>query len=210
MTLINELVIIYLRKVICMVHRLSKMIANFLLHKNVISETEIDIYIYGYEIIILGIIDVFIVLIVGLIFNQFITMLIFFTMFISVRLYTGGYHANTVLKCKAVFISICISLVFLSEFKFPYYLHILIMLLYLITSFFLAPIENHNKPLTSEEQTKYRRISIAMSLFWSIADVFSYFFAIKICTSITVTAFFITLLMIIGEYGKGGKDNAQE
>ena len=164
----------------CMVHRLSKMIANFLLHKNVISEMEIDIYIYGYETIILGIIDFFIVLIVGLIFNQFITMLIFFTMFISVRLYTGGYHANTVLKCKAVFISICISLVFLSEFKFPYYLHILIMLLYLITSFFLAPIENHNKPLTSEEQTKYRRISIAMSLFWSIADVFSYFFAIKI------------------------------
>ena len=69
----------------CMVHRLSKMIANFLLHKNVISETEIDIYIYGYETIILGIIDFFIVLIVGLIFNQFITMLIFFTMFISVR-----------------------------------------------------------------------------------------------------------------------------
>lgn len=62
----------------CMVHRLSKMIANFLLHKNVISETEIDIYIYGYETIILGIIDFFIVLIVGLIFNQFITMLIFF------------------------------------------------------------------------------------------------------------------------------------
>lgn len=72
----------------CMVHQLSKMIANFLLHKNVISETEIDIYIYGYETIILGIIDFFIVLIVGLIFNQFITMLIFFTMFISVRLYT--------------------------------------------------------------------------------------------------------------------------
>ena len=193
-----------------MVHRLSKMIANFLLHKNVISETEIDIYIYGYETIILGIIDFFIVLIVGLIFNQFITMLIFFTMFISVRLYTGGYHANTVLKCKAVFISICISLVFLLEFKFPYYLHILIMLLYLITSFFLAPIENHNKPLTSEEQTKYRRISIAMSLFWSIADVFSYFFAIKICTTITVTALFITLLMIIGEYGKGGEINEQK
>ncbi len=193
-----------------MVHRLSKMIADFLLHKNVIPETEIDIYIYGYETVILGIIDFFIVLAVGLIFNKLLTMLIFFAMFISVRLYTGGYHANTVLKCKVVFISICISLVFLSEFKFPYYLHILIMFLYLITSFFLAPIENYNKPLTNEEQTKYRRISIAMSLFWSIAAMFSYFFAIKICTTITVTAFFITLLMIIGEYGKGGKINEQK
>lgn len=192
-----------------MIHRLSKVIADFLLHKNIIPETEIDVYIYGYETVILGIIDFFIVLAVGFIFNKIITMLIFFAMFISVRLYTGGYHANTVLKCKVVFVLICISLVFLSEFKFPYYLYILMMLLYVITSFFLAPIENYNKPLTSEEQMKYRRISIAMSIFWSIADVFSYFFAIKICTTITVTAFFITLLMIIGEYGKGGKINEQ-
>lgn len=193
-----------------MIHRLSKMIAEFLLHKNVISETEIDIYIYGYETVILGFIDFLIVLAVGFIFNKMITILIFFAMFISVRLYTGGFHANTVLRCKAIFISICISVSLLSEFKFPYYLYIFIMLLYLITSFFLAPIENYNKPLTSEEQTKYRRISIAMSMFWSIAAVFSYFFAIKICTTITVTAFFITLLMIIGEYGKGGKINEQE
>ena len=192
-----------------MIHRLSKVIADFLLHKNIIPETEIDVYIYGYETVILGIIDFFIVLAVGFIFNKIITMLIFFAMFISVRLYPGGYHANTVLKCKVVFVLICISLVFLSEFKFPYYLYILMMLLYVITSFFLAPIENYNKPLTSEEQMKYRRISIAMSIFCSIADVFSYFFAIKICTTITVTAFFITLLMIIGEYGKGGKINEQ-
>ena len=193
-----------------MIHRLSKMIADFLLHKNVIPEAEIDIYIYGYETVILGFIDFLIVLAVGFIFNKMITMLIFFAMFISVRLYTGGYHANTVLKCKMVFISICISVSLLSGFKFPYYLYIFIMLLYLITSFFLAPIENYNKPLTSEEQTKYRRISITMSMFWSIAAVFSYFFTIKICTTITVTAFFITLLMIIGEYGKEGKINEQE
>lgn len=193
-----------------MIHRLSKMIADFLLHKNVIPEMEIDIYIYGYETVILGIVDFFIVLAVGFICNKLITMLIFFAMFISVRLYTGGYHANTVLKCKAVFILICLSVSLLSEFKFPYYLHILIMLLYLITSFFLAPIENYNKPLTSKEQTKYRRISTAMSLLWNVVAVFSYFFAIKICNTITITAFFITLLMIIGEYGKGGKINEQE
>lgn len=61
-----------------MVHRLSKMIADFLLHKNVISETEIDIYIYGYETVILGFIDFLIILAVGFICNKMITMLIFF------------------------------------------------------------------------------------------------------------------------------------
>ena len=68
-----------------MIHRLSKVIADFLLHKNIIPETEIDVYIYGYETVILGIIDFFIVLAVGFIFNKIITMLIFFAMFISVR-----------------------------------------------------------------------------------------------------------------------------
>ena len=193
-----------------MIHRLSKMIADFLLGKNVISKENIDIYVYGYETIILGIIDLFIIITVGLIFDQLISMLIFFIMFISIRLYTGGYHANTILKCKIVFISICISVIFLVELKFPYFLYILMILLYLITSFFLAPIENYNKPLTSEEQTKYRRISIAMSLFWSAVALFSYFFAIKVCTTITITALFITLLMIIGEYGKEGKYNEKD
>ncbi len=185
-----------------MAHRLSKIIADFFLQRNYIPEEEFEIYVYGYEAIILSIMDFAIVMITGIVFDKLFTMLIFFTMFITVRLYSGGYHANTALKCKSIFFSLCIIMIIISDIELPYVLSAFIMILYCVTSFFIAPVENYNKPLTDVEKKKYRKISIAMSLFWSIVAITSCFFAVEICTTITVTALYVTLLMIIGEFGK--------
>lgn len=181
------------------------MIADFLLKKNLIPQSELEIYIYGYETIISGFFDLLIALTVGLISRRIVMMLIFFVMFVSVRLYTGGYHAKTFTGCKTVFITICLLVSLLSELPLPPVLCILILLLFIITGCFLAPIENHNKPLTDEEQMKYHKISIVISVFWSVAALLSYFFAIKICLAITLTSAVITILMVIGEYERREK-----
>lgn len=194
--------IISLWKVIKMIHRLSKSIADFLLKKDVVSESEIDIYVYGYEMIILSFIDLCIVVSIGLIFEELFAMLTFFAVFVSVRIYTGGYHANTVLRCKSVFTMISLSIIFLLKLKYPLLLYILILSLFMITCIYLAPVENSNKPLDKSEQMKYRKISISLSIVWSAVALLLYFFAIKICTAITVSAFYIMLLMVIASYGK--------
>ena len=185
------------------------MIADFLLEKNVIPQSELEIYIYGYETIISSFVDLLIALTVGLISKQIVMILIFFAMFVSVRLYTGGYHAKTFTGCKTVFITICLLVSLLSELPLPPVLCILILLLFIITGCFLAPIENHNKPLTDEEQMKYHKISIVISVFWSVAALLLYFFAIKICLAITLTAAVITILMAIGEYERREKNEGK-
>lgn len=185
-----------------MIHRLSKSIADFLLKKDVVPESEIDIYVYGYEMIILSFIDFCIVASIGSMFEELFAMLTFFAVFVSVRIYTGGYHANTVLRCKLVFTMISLSIIFLLKLKYPLLLYILILSLFIITCIYLAPVENSNKPLDKSEQMKYRKISIALSIVWSAIALLLYFFAIKICTAITVSAFFITLLIVIASYGK--------
>ena len=53
-----------------MIHRISKQIANFLLFNNVINKDEIDVYIYGYEVMISSLIDFMIVLIAGILSNE--------------------------------------------------------------------------------------------------------------------------------------------
>lgn len=181
------------------------MIADFLLKKNLIPQSELEIYIYGYETIISCFVDLLIALTVGLISKQIVVMLIFFVMFVSVRLYTGGYHAKTFTGCKTVFITICLLVSLLSELPLPPVLYILILLLFIITGYFLAPIENYNKPLTNEEQMKYHKISIVISVFWSAVALLTYFFAIKICLTITLTSAVITILMVIGEYERREK-----
>lgn len=192
------LAIIYL-EVVGMINRISERIAIFLLNKKVIEENELEIYIYGYEVLISSVIDFFIVLLFAVIFNRIILMTIFFIMFVSVRIYTGGYHADTFGKCKIVFIMICLLLTLTSCIKVLLMPMIIIMIFYNATVFILAPVENINKPLTNCEKTKYRRISIVLSIIWTTIAVITYFSFNEICQSITVTALIIAVMMIVGK-----------
>ena len=116
-----------------MIHNLSEIITNFLASKKVINENESDIYIYGYETFFSGVIDLIITLILGILFRRLITAIVFFVMFVSVRMYTGGYHADSYLKCKMIFIGIIISVLGVTYIKFPLYIVFLIIALFLIT-----------------------------------------------------------------------------
>ena len=197
------LAIIYL-EVITMIHRVSKRIANFLLNHNLIDTGEFEIYVYGYEMLILSLTDLLITIILGVIFHKLSSMLIFFLMFVSVRIYSGGYHANTVTKCKVIFTLICLSVVLLSEIKFDFLLNIIIMTIYIVSCIFMAPVESYNKPLSPEDKQSYRKISIFFSILWCIISFVTYFSKLSICRTVTVTALIVTILMIVGEYGKEG------
>ena len=137
-----------------MIHNLSEIITNFLASKKVINENESDIYIYGYETFFSGVIDLIITLILGILFRRLITAIVFFVMFVSVRMYTGGYHADSYLKCKMIFIGIIISVLGVTYIKFPLYIVFLIIALFLITVYRLCPIENPNKPLSKQQKRK--------------------------------------------------------
>jgi len=182
-----------------MIHRISKRIANFLLFNNVINKEEIDVYIYGYEMILSSLIDFMIVLITSILFNEFIYMTSFFVMFVSTRLYTGGYHADTFLKCKLVFITLCLIMVGLSEIALNLSIVIPSLIMFIVTVYHLSPVENKNKIISKEAKIKYRNISVILSIIWSITAIITYFSFIQICQSIVFTALIITVLMIVGE-----------
>jgi accessory gene regulator B len=182
-----------------MINRISEKIAFFLLNKKVIEQEELEIYIYGYEVLISSFIDFSLVLLFAAIFNKVVLMTVFFVMFVSIRIYTGGYHADTFWKCKIVFIMICLLLTFTSYIKVLLMPMIIIMMFYNATVFIFAPVENINKPLTNCEKTKYRRISICLSIIWTTIAVITYFSFNEICQSITVTALIIAVMMIVGK-----------
>ena len=182
-----------------MIHRISKRIANFLLFNNVINKEEIDVYIYGYEMILSSLIDFMIVLITSILFNEFIYMTSFFVMFVSTRLYTGGYHADTFLYCLLVFITLCLIMVGLSEIALNLSIVIPSLIMFIVTVYHLSPVENKNKIISKEAKIKYRNISVILSIIWSITAIITYFSFIQICQSIVFTALIITVLMIVGE-----------
>ena len=126
-------------------------IVTFLTEQEVISsESDVqDFYRYGIEISISSFLNIFLVLLLGIIINHIAESIIFLLLFILIRSFTGGYHADTYFRCNLL---MCITFILTvwsnCMFSNKLSLSIIIVLIFvteLIVSV-LGPIENKNKP----------------------------------------------------------------
>ncbi len=164
------------------------------------DENNLDIYKYGIEITLSTILNILIILILSLIYGSFFTGIIFLLVFIPLRKFTGGYHADTYMKCNIVFAILYTSVFWLTKILYKYTdVHIIeaILAISFIVVYIFSPIENPHKPLDSDEKRKYRMLSIiTYILFTAIAIAISHvFYYISVCMMITMLS--IIVLMII-------------
>lgn len=126
-----------------------------------------EIYIYGFELIFSFLICTTIILTIGIIIGQILSTITFLAVFIFVRRSTGGFHANTYLKCQLFTISFYLCVIGLSTYTtVNSYAFLLSTLLGLCVIISIGPIENPNKPLSDDEKKKHKKVG--MILFASI------------------------------------------
>lgn len=141
---------------------------TFLLIKNKIVEIEKrEIYIYGLEIILLngGLLITF--LIISLLCGEMVNFLAYLIFFLPMRLFSGGYHAETSEHCfilstlmfgASIAVSKLIPLLYISNTgKMIGTVSILVILV-------LTPLINENNPL-NEAQRRRNRIILCTLLF---------------------------------------------
>ncbi len=87
-----------------MIKKLSTLISNQFVKRNIISEDAQDVYTYGVEITISSLIGFILVTTIGIIFKSLMQAIIFYVIFVALRSITGGYHASTYLKCNTIFL----------------------------------------------------------------------------------------------------------
>lgn len=178
----------------------SNQLVDVLLNNKIIEEKEKDIYAYGFQIIISSMIGILMVGAIGIIFNRFIESVLFLVVFISIREYTGGYHANTFLFCSVLFISLYFILLVFTEMiykNFELYHIIFILLIHLFTVLKYSPIENERKPLTQKVVITKRKKSIIISIIWSLLTLVLFSWLKKLSVVITLTLGIVTMLMLI-------------
>ena len=83
-----------------MISNLSNIVARYLLREKIIEEKNMPVYSYGFEIIISTVIGVVLILLIGVFTSSLFTAAIFYCLFIGLRFFTGGYHADTHFRCK--------------------------------------------------------------------------------------------------------------
>lgn len=146
---------------------LSASVADLLAEYKFISKEKVEICRYGLENLITSLLEILSVLILSIIFNNEVCTIIFLASFISLRRYTGGYHANTKLGCYAVLLAIYLIFMLMIkhmpvEFDLVFEITSLSFTIFMV--FRYAPIVNGNKNINQTERKAFRRLGIILTL----------------------------------------------
>lgn len=180
---------------------ISYMVANELGSQGIIQREDVDKCKYGLEVMLSSLLEILSILLFSVFVGNFFETVLLFVAFIPLRIYAGGYHANTKLKCY--FISVAVYLVFtIIIYTLPQELYWLINMICTIFSsiivFAVAPIVHSNKLINAIEKKYYRKFStIIVVTETAIILVLSIFFPIRIIgISLALGQVFVSLSMV--------------
>ena len=78
-----------------MVSKLARNIAHFFVVQNITEKSKEAIYAYGMELLISDVLNTLIVLLIALISHTLPAVVVFISVFMGLRQFVGGYHANS-------------------------------------------------------------------------------------------------------------------
>lgn len=186
--------------------RLVSIILNFMIKNNVISKDteEIEFYRYGIEITLSSLINIALISIIGIVTNYTFESTMFLAVFIIMRSFTGGYHANTYIKCNLVTsISFVILLLIFKIIRHVSLKSIILIAIFqVVTIVLLAPIENKNKPI--ENRTVYKIISTVLSVVLSAISIVLIIKGVDLGLIILLTLALVSIFIIYARFIKRG------
>ncbi len=97
-----------------MIIEISRVIVRFMSSNADINNDMIEVYRYGVEIKTSLIFNILLILLSGLIIDDFMCSIVFLMSFIPIRSYCGGYHARTYFRCNLVFAIAFLSIILLN------------------------------------------------------------------------------------------------
>jgi len=212
-----------------MIEWFANSIAVFLVKENIITkEEDREVCQYGIEVILANAIGIIIILCISVLGGYLWQGIFFLSLYSTLRIYTGGYHANTYLKCNLYF-----AIAFLLTIKCFDFFHGanwnnmfwgLVIVGFLIVGA-LAPIENKNKSLSVQDKIRYRKVSVSIyiviMLIMLIGDSINYhgslfgvsmlyWYDFSLYIKIVLCSIVILMLFVVGGKHTSNTDNAEE
>ncbi len=183
-----------------MLHSLASYIANKFFSEN--DKYPKEIYIYGIELLISSLISTSVILLIGLLTKTFYESVIFLISFSAIRVYTGGYHSMTYLKCNIIsassYIAIVVFLYLLRDYVANPTVLLSGYLLTMLLALVFAPVQHENKELSESDKKKYKVLSLLMiTVVYAICSVGYYVFEIEPMLIIFPTYLSIDIAMIV-------------
>lgn len=186
-----------------MLERLSEKFAGKLIKAGIISETESDVYIYGFFQTIMMLLNVMTTLLLGILFKLLVPCILLNLAYIPIRTNAGGHHASSPFKCyinSAIIIAILLSII--KWVAIPALINIAILFVSSVIILILAPVETENNPLDEDEKRVYKKRTIVILGIEIIVFIISLILNQKLIAEIIVLGLFTECLMLIIGYVK--------
>lgn len=198
-----------------MICRLSVILTDLLEHEHIIKAGDREIYEYGFQITMANVTNALIVLMIGILTHSIVRVLLFYMVFISMRIFCGGFHAKTYTRCFCLFGTTCLlctiaSYCIMNVGDITPVIAISALLQGLCL-YQMAPIENDNHPLSPEEKKKFRFYSIIVFIFWLMVQAVSYLNGYHMVSAVvSVTLISVSILMLKAKKNPGGETHEYE
>lgn len=178
----------------------SEKIVESLITMGVVPSEDKELYKFGIIQGILMVINVLTFILIGLIFGMVWQSIVFMLAYIPIRSYAGGYHARTQLKCYLLSIaSIIAVLIEIKLIPWNGYICSIISLCAGMIIFWLAPVEDSNKPFDQIEITVYKkRTRIILVLLLVVAFLFWFVGSKQNSISIIMALEVVAVMLIFG------------
>ncbi len=194
-----------------MISKLAKGIAHFFVINNIAEKSKEVIYAYGMELLISDILNTLIVLLIALISHTLPAVIVFITVFMGLRRFVGGYHANSHLSCMttlvAVMLTFCFGICNATE-RIAMIVSIGFVVISIPVIFRFAPVAHPNKPMSEEKGKKLKKYSrilvITLSLFSLLLMMFR---QNKISLYVSSGIFLSALVAVMGKFLNRGEDS---
>lgn len=110
---------------------------------------------YGIEITISSLLNIFWIVFLSLICGYVLEGVLFLFIFISVRQFTGGFHASSYAKCNLTLICCYLSVLFFYQHfqnNISVTIEAILSIVLAVIALLICPIQNSNKPINSKRQ----------------------------------------------------------
>ena len=146
---------------------ISDSIADMLWSQEIIQEDDIDMCKYGISIFFSSFFEIFSILLIAAFIGNFVETLLLFGTFIPLRIYAGGYHADTKIKCYLISL-VMYGIFYIMTNCIPcnmfQTINVFCTVLSTIIVLIKAPMIHFNKKVNNIERKYYRKFSIGICL----------------------------------------------
>lgn len=185
-----------------MIQKIVDRIVDRQVENRTIVQEDINIYKYGYFLLFEVLINLIISLMIGVVFHDIKTVVLFLVLYIPLRTYSGGWHADRLWKCTFISNLILVIAEVISNYCIEYVPVIYcvpLMIIFGIYILVVSPVDTESKPLENDERKSYNKKVKIISFLHSIVLILFIFFQNRKGIIIIAYVYMVQAMMLVIE-----------